>query len=171
MEYNDYILGLYPETVTSYTCSCCGKRLPVKDFYNSKNTYQTKIKSSSQAKEVTSHCKQCIKDRMKKVSFEKYLWTSAKARSKRNGLDFDIEIEDVFVPQYCPVLGLELKRNDKGILPNSATLDRVDNSKGYIKGNIQVISYLANTMKNQATQEQLLLFADWVKSTYAQKFR
>lgn len=169
MDYNDYILNLYPETITTYVCSCCGKRLPATDFYNSKNTYEPKLKSVSKAKEVTSQCKACIKSRLNKISTEKYLWNLAKARAKKNNIDFNIEIDDVVVPQFCPIFGLELKRNEKSILPNSVTLDRIDNTKGYVKGNVQVISYLANTMKNQATVEQLIRFADWINSNLSSK--
>jgi hypothetical protein len=49
---------------------------------------------------------------------------------------------------------------------NSPSLDRIDNTKGYIKGNIMVISNKANTMKNNATPKELTKFARWILKIY-----
>lgn len=159
---DSYILQLYPEEGGKQTCTCCGKSLPVEDFYAVKQNHKLKFKPRSSAKERTSRCKSCIKLNKKKLTFERYLWTLARNRAKKNNLEFSIDINDIVIPEVCPVFGFELKRNEKSIQQNSATLDRIDNSKGYVKGNIQVISYLANTMKNQATDNQLIMFCEWI---------
>lgn len=96
---------------------------------------------------------------------------SARNRAKRKDLEFTITKDDFVVPTYCPVLGIELKSGigesgKPGGNWNSPSLDRIDSSKGYVPGNIQVMSFLANTMKGSATPEQLLKFAKWVNTTY-----
>lgn len=93
-----------------------------------------------------------------------FLWLSAKGSAKRRGIEFTIEKHDVVVPFVCPYLGLELHREvtDGGRHHLSPSIDRIDNSKGYVPGNVEVISYLANLMKNQASPEQLVAFANGV---------
>lgn len=93
---------------------------------------------------------------------------AAKHRAKKRGLAFDIDFEDVVIPEMCPVLGIPLifKEGGKGGAPNSPSLDRIDNSKGYVKGNVQVISHLANSMKSTADKEQLKKFAKWILENY-----
>jgi len=85
--------------------------------------------------------------------------------------NWSLEEIDIDIPLVCPILGIPIyneytPKGKKGPRPNSISVDRVDNNKGYIKGNIWVISNLANTMKNKATPEQLIRFARWVLNTY-----
>jgi len=49
---------------------------------------------------------------------------------------------------------------------NSPSIDRKDNSKGYTKENVWIISQQANQMKSDATPEQLKKFAKWIISEY-----
>lgn len=92
---------------------------------------------------------------------------NARCRSKDSGHLFDLIKSDIVVPELCPILKFPLTfhigEGKSGGQWDSPSLDRIDNTKGYIKGNIQVISKLANTMKNKATAQQLHDFADWVK--------
>jgi hypothetical protein len=91
----------------------------------------------------------------------------ARRRAKKEGVPFDLLVGDIVVPERCPVLGVELKRGKGtgiGPSPNSPTLDRKVPALGYVKGNVWVISCLANRMKTNSTPEQRILFSDWVQS-------
>lgn len=102
----------------------------------------------------------------RKVKFQNdpqhYLWYVARTRSRQNGADFNIVKEDILIPEKCPILGLTLTKGD-GYLPNSMSLDRVDNTKGYIPGNIRVISRKANLMKSNLTIDVLEKLIKYIK--------
>lgn len=73
-------------------------------------------------------------------------------------------MSDVIVPARCPVLGVELKVATGAPCGqfNSPSLDRMDNTLGYVPGNVAVISNRANKLKSDATAEELRKVADWV---------
>lgn len=109
-------------------------------------------------------CKKCNSSRVKSYTPEWRMHQRAKGRSKEYNREFTIKVEDVIIPDRCPILGIQLNMNSgrSGAYDNSPSMDRIDNSKGYTKENIHVISQLANRMKAHATNEQLHLFAQWV---------
>ena len=86
------------------------------------------------------------------------MWQHARRRAKLKGLECTITVWDIRIPEVCPYLGIPLKQNG-GRWEYHPSLDRIDNSKGYTPDNIRVISRKANTMKNDASVERLLLFA------------
>lgn len=90
---------------------------------------------------------------------ERYLYHKAKNRAMIKKLDFNIEVSDIVIPKYCPILEIELVKGISKNYQKSPSIDRIDSSKGYIKGNIRVISALANTMKNSASRELLETFS------------
>lgn len=94
------------------------------------------------------------------------LYNAAKDRSTGNGKAFDITKEDVIIVDTCPVLGIPLSYTGGKASASSYSLDRIDSSKGYVKGNVQVISRKANAMKNNASKEELIAFAKWVMKTF-----
>lgn len=109
-------------------------------------------------------CNTCNSDRVKSQSPEKRMLARAKTRAKLKGVPFSIELEDIHIPEFCPVLGMKIEVNSgkSGAYPNSPSLDKIIPELGYVKGNVQVLSQLANSMKNSASKDQLLKFADWV---------
>lgn len=79
---------------------------------------------------------------------------------QRLGYTFNLTIDDIKIPKCCPYLNIELTTDPKDYKePNYATPDRINSSKGYVKGNIEIISMKANKMKSIASQEQLLQFS------------
>jgi hypothetical protein len=89
-------------------------------------------------------------------------------RAKTSGIPTDFEstkdlahyLQEI-APDVCPVFGEPMTNGDRKRHKWSPSIDRIDSRKGYIRGNLQVISGLANTMKQDATNDQLVKFALW----------
>jgi hypothetical protein len=96
-----------------------------------------------------------------KVYTEKESWIRrCLAKPNRKALS-PADVEPLMV-SHCPLMGMKLTyvpSNNTGITRNYATLDRIDSSKGYIVGNIQIVSHRANMLKNDATPEEIALLA------------
>ena len=89
-------------------------------------------------------------------SVEYRILTRAKSRAKQKNIPFNLTLEDIEVPETCPLLGIPIEiQPKKGYHPNSPSLDKIIPEKGYIKGNVWVISNRANTLKNDATLQEL----------------
>jgi hypothetical protein len=93
------------------------------------------------------------------------LWAAAKERADKSGIPFDIELGDILIPDHCPVLGIKIDTSlGRGRRqPDSPSLDKFIPEKGYTKGNIQVISWRANWLKNNGTVEEWIKIAEWCK--------
>jgi hypothetical protein len=88
------------------------------------------------------------------------LFHASEGNAKKEGREHYITIEDIIIPTHCPYLGVELTNIlGQGRVDTNPSLDRINNSKGYIKGNIRVISWRANRLKNNLTEEELIKFA------------
>lgn len=81
-------------------------------------------------------------------------------RALKLGIPFDLVKEDIEIPERCPLLGVVLEFGTRDNYLFTPSLDRIEPEKGYVKSNVRVISMLANTMKSNASKEQLLLFAE-----------
>ena len=67
-------------------------------------------------------------------------------------------------PEKCPYLEIPIKVGSYGGIDSSPSLDRIDNKKGYVKGNVQIISRKANQIKNNATFEEFeMIYTKWKK--------
>ncbi len=83
---------------------------------------------------------------------------------KHMGIPFELEFTDIYWPTHCPVLGIELdywgetgKRAE-----NSPSFDKIDPEKGYVKGNVNIISWRANRIKNDGTSLEHIKIAEYI---------
>lgn len=93
---------------------------------------------------------------------EMRLLVSARSRAKKSGVPFSITKADVVIPARCPLLGIKLMvRTDGkyGGAPYSPSLDQIVPKKGYVPGNVWVISWRANRLKGETMPEDLVKFA------------
>jgi hypothetical protein len=95
---------------------------------------------------------------------EREILSSAKCRAKRLSLPFDLVEEDIVIPAVCPVLGIPVFKGAGKICDNSPTLDRIQPDRGYVKGNVAVVSQRANVIKNCGSAEEHERIAAWIRS-------
>ena len=96
-----------------------------------------------------------------KMTLEQRLYRAAKHRASANGYPFDITVADISVPDRCPVLDIPLIQGKGKFTKNSPTLDKLIPKLGYVKGNINVISRLANVIKQDVDGATILKVAEW----------
>lgn len=160
-------------------CTKCNTVKELNDFYNHNTTKDGK----------THHCKECMtayrkvnaekqrlymrnlrdtnNEKVKKIRRNSYrntpphlkVFYQSRSRAKTRNIEFNIQPEDIIVPTICPYLKVPFIIGTKENYQYTHSLDRINNDKGYIKGNVEVISKKANSMKNNATNEELISFA------------
>ncbi len=117
---------------------------------------------------IDNICLKCDEDiktknykRLKKYSEEnilKFRLTTAKSRAKKIDMDFDITLEYLeFILKEqnnkCAYTGLPFEKDNE---MRSLSLDRIDSSKGYIQGNIQLVLSCINYMKQEYSEKDFL---------------
>ena len=104
-----------------------------------------------------------------KVSFQRN-------KDKWSKSDLDLEYLKALWEQQkgiCPYSGwdLELPDDTRGWLKESkrsrrASLDRIDNSRGYVKGNVRFVSYMANIARGAMEENELIEFCTSVANHF-----
>jgi len=144
---------LSPKRVDNYGCVECGKiKTAVWSRRDWNDNYEKNIIKSRKYANAT-----------KQNNPEALLLSGAKRRAKQKGLEFNITHEDIQIPDTCPVLGIPIIRGVGRQTDNSPSIDRIDNSKGYIKGNVRVVSWRINQRKSDMSVTEILALADYIK--------
>lgn len=141
-----------------FDCAMCGKTVTVQRLRNRK-----------QRQTICDRCRQVkMRDNgfVQFVSLEQKMLHAAKSRAKKKGVPFALTVEDIVIPKFCPVLGIELKSAQGGAGhmagDSSPTLDRIIPVFGYVPGNVAVISWRANKLKADGTLDELRKVAAWL---------
>ena len=89
------------------------------------------------------------------------LYHNAKHRAKKKGILFTITMEDITIPEVCPLLGIAIDcyTGDRKS-PHNPSLDQIVPGRGYTLENIQVISSRANWLKADATLNELKILVE-----------
>jgi hypothetical protein len=88
------------------------------------------------------------------------LYCAARVRARKRGIEFTIQREDLVMPNLCPVFRVPMVPRTK----HAPSIDRKDNTKGYVPGNVFIISKRANSIKREATKEDLEALVQYVNS-------
>lgn len=138
-----------------------------------RNAYQRSYYRSHKNEAYLRSRMWCLKNRQRKnTTLSKWrnrnplrqLIAYAKYRAKRLRVPFNITISDLVMPKTCPVFGYRLKYGARSFAKHqpaqhSPSLDRIDPAKGYVKGNVIIVSWRANALKKDATIKELTALA------------
>ena len=109
------------------------------------------------SRSLTARCPECAaKSRRSDLELKKYMWSNIQRSALGRGLEFAVSREwayDLFVKQNgkCALSGADIRfakcANEHNLGQTTASLDRIDSTKGYIQGNVQWVHKTINFMK------------------------
>lgn len=100
---------------------------------------------------------------------EKYLYQRMKTNARQRGAMFCMTYDEFLaeiggrIPSVCPVLGIPLSVMAPYNSDQLATIDRIDSSRSYERGNIAIISWRANAIKRNGTADEHRRIAAWME--------
>lgn len=92
-----------------------------------------------------------------------FLCRNARKRAKKLNIEHTLTWEDIDIPQCCPITLKPMHRNLGQQANNSYTLDRRDPKRGYVKGNVFVMSLEANRLKSDLDADALERLLEYMK--------
>ena len=94
------------------------------------------------------------------------MYHNAQHRAKKKGIPFTISMDDIVIPEVCPLLEIPLVSTSDKTDPRNPSLDQKVPGKGYTPDNIWVISYRANALKWDATLQELKTLVENLEDLY-----
>ena len=118
--------------------------------------------SPSVVKRGHGECNDCASKRQTRYRFKepkRFILYSSRQGAKIRGIEHRLILSDIpDIPKHCPVFPwIEIEHKvSEGRRDNSPSLDRIDNTIGYVKGNVRIISWRANQAKSDLTDQELI---------------
>jgi len=117
---------------------------------------------------LASDCKDCRKiqskkewGNAKKTRLNKIIYNRTKSRANKNNICFNLEVEDIVIPEKCPVFEKTFIYGDHDWTPS---IDRINPNLGYVKNNIIIVSNRANMIKNNANPDDIIKVGKFYKN-------
>ncbi len=107
-------------------------------------------------------CPKCAIERYKRIDPRLKLLYAARQRANKFGLEFTLTVDDIVIPEVCPIRGIKITDGtgtgprNSSLNSSSASLDRINNQRGYTPDNVRVISRRANLVKSNASPAELI---------------
>lgn len=99
------------------------------------------------------------------TEIDRWIVRSKSGTKAKQRKELSVQEYKKLIVTHCPLLGMELTYTNckqQRAPDNYATLDRIDSTKGYTPDNVQILSFRANTIKGNATIEELeTLLKNW----------
>lgn len=101
--------------------------------------------------------------RWRASNYKKNWLKRTEQRCLKYGWPCDLTIDDLAIPEVCPALGIPIIPGDPEKW-QSPSIDRIDPTRGYVKGNIAIISFRANQIKSNSSVEEMEKVLKYYKS-------
>ena len=143
--------GIYKNSEGKWcsTCSCCGVEQAYTRKEHARNSYKSKAKCKSCAVESGAF------SRSNSVGPEQRLYSKFSKSAKARGIEWSLTKDQMFENYNgkCTLTGWNINTNYGKC---TASLDRIDSSKGYVMDNIQWVHTMVNMCKNKNSQEMFI---------------
>lgn len=104
------------------------------------------------------HCNTCRANKLNSQSWSKYFAARLNRAAHVVAIDGDYCVDLLIAQQgRCALSGVLLTRNIRDM--RKASIDRIDSSVGYVKGNVRIVAWAANRIKQNMSDEEL---KDWI---------
>lgn len=172
-------------TMVLLKCECCSREFDYskkeynrqtkkygRDKFFCSRSCATKWNNSHRSEETTSKIAKAVGDRSKNNEYAKkgnFTW-ALRQIEKRKKWSTDIDeayLQEVWNTQkgICPYSGLKMTMKRGKNTPITASIDRIDSDKGYIKGNVQFVCYSMNLAKWTFTHEEMKSFVSELRES------
>jgi len=143
-----------------------------KEYYQKNKERVKEYRKKNKERIAEYHKEYQQKNKRSKPTPDMYRFFSNKAsrlktKSRENKIPYDLDgkyLQSIYPEDgKCPALNIEMKAGSDSDWRLSPSVDRIDPSGGYIRGNVIWISWLANCIKSSATPKQIIAVGEFYK--------